>query len=57
MRAVAEAVSELVAEFGGMNSSEHGDGLVRSEFNRRIFGDDLYGAMREVKGIFDPRTG
>ena len=39
-------VVELVAEFGGINSSEHGDGLVRSEFNRRIFGDEFYGAMR-----------
>ncbi len=56
MRTVAEAVVGLVAEYGGMNSSEHGDGLVRSEFNRRIFGDELYGAMREVKRIFDPEN-
>jgi FAD/FMN-containing dehydrogenase/Fe-S oxidoreductase len=54
MRAVAEEVLDLVVEFGGVNSSEHGDGLVRSEFNRRIFGDELYGAMREVKELFDP---
>jgi FAD/FMN-containing dehydrogenase/Fe-S oxidoreductase len=54
MRAVAEEVLELVVEFGGVNSSEHGDGLVRSEFNRRLFGDEVYGAMREVKRLFDP---
>ncbi|HSA57746.1 MAG TPA: FAD-linked oxidase C-terminal domain-containing protein [Gemmatimonadaceae bacterium] len=54
LRAVAEEVCELVTEFGGMNSSEHGDGLVRSEFNRRIFGEELYGAMRDLKRIFDP---
>jgi FAD/FMN-containing dehydrogenase/Fe-S oxidoreductase len=54
MRAVAEEVLDLVAEYGGVNSSEHGDGLARSEFNRRIFGDSLYAAMREVKGLFDP---
>jgi FAD/FMN-containing dehydrogenase/Fe-S oxidoreductase len=54
MRAVATEVKDLVAEFGGVNSSEHGDGLARSEFNRSIFGDDLYEAMREVKGLFDP---
>jgi FAD/FMN-containing dehydrogenase/Fe-S oxidoreductase len=53
MRAVAEEVRELVLEFGGVNSSEHGDGLARSEFNRRIFGDDLYGTMQEVKQLFD----
>jgi FAD/FMN-containing dehydrogenase/Fe-S oxidoreductase len=54
MRAVAEEVKDLVREYGGANSSEHGDGLVRSEFNREIFGDDLYEAMRRVKGLFDP---
>src|SRR5690606_28522420 len=54
MRAVAEEVRDLVAEFGGANSSEHGDGLARSEFNRSLFGDELYEAMRRVKGIFDP---
>ncbi len=54
MRAVAEEVKDLVAEYGGVNSSEHGDGLVRSEFNRSIFGDELYEAMRSVKRLFDP---
>ncbi|MEJ2205358.1 MAG: FAD-linked oxidase C-terminal domain-containing protein, partial [Gemmatimonadota bacterium] len=54
MRTVAEAVLELVTEFGGMNASEHGDGLVRGEFNRRFFGDDFYELMRRVKTTFDP---
>ena len=56
MRAVAEEIKDLVREYGGVNSSEHGDGLARSEFNREIFGDDLYEAMREVKGALRPRT-
>ncbi|HEY4853359.1 MAG TPA: FAD-linked oxidase C-terminal domain-containing protein, partial [Streptosporangiaceae bacterium] len=54
MRAVAEEVRDLVLEYGGVNSSEHGDGLARSEFNRRVFGDALYGAMQETKRLFDP---
>ncbi|RDI54491.1 FAD-binding and (Fe-S)-binding domain-containing protein [Nocardia mexicana] len=54
MRTVAEAVKDLVAEYGGVNSSEHGDGLARSEFNREIFGDELYETMRKVKRLFDP---
>src|ERR1019366_550181 len=41
-------------EYGGVNSSEHGDGLARSEFNRRVFGDALYSAMQETKRLFDP---
>lgn len=54
MRVVAEEIKDLVREYGGVNSSEHGDGLARSEFNREIFGDELYEAMRSVKRIFDP---
>ncbi|MGZ8648675.1 MAG: FAD-binding and (Fe-S)-binding domain-containing protein [Solirubrobacteraceae bacterium] len=54
MAGVAEEISELVSSFDGVNSSEHGDGRVRSPFNRRVFGDDLYEAMRKVKGLFDP---
>ncbi|MEQ7009956.1 FAD-linked oxidase C-terminal domain-containing protein [Actinopolymorpha sp. B17G11] len=54
MRAVAEEVKDLVREYGGVNSSEHGDGLARSEFNRELYGDELYAAMRTVKGLFDP---
>ena len=54
MRAVAEEILDLVVEFDGVNSSEHGDGRARSEFNRRVFGDDLYEAFRKVKGLFDP---
>jgi FAD/FMN-containing dehydrogenase/Fe-S oxidoreductase len=54
MRSVAEEVKDLVREYGGVNSSEHGDGLARSEFNREIFGEELYEAMRQVKRLFDP---
>ena len=55
MREVAEEVAEMVLRYGGVNASEHGDGLVRSPFNRRMFGDELYDAMREVKRLFDPQ--
>ncbi|UJA21067.1 FAD-binding protein [Thermoleophilia bacterium SCSIO 60948] len=54
MSSVAAQVAELVAEFGGVNASEHGDGRVRTPFSREVFGDELYEAMREVKRLFDP---
>jgi FAD/FMN-containing dehydrogenase/Fe-S oxidoreductase len=54
MREVAEEVAEMVLRYGGVNASEHGDGLVRSPFNRRMFGDEIYDAMCEVKRLFDP---
>jgi FAD/FMN-containing dehydrogenase/Fe-S oxidoreductase len=51
---IAEAVSDLVVEYGGALSGEHGDGLVRSPFMRKLFGDVLYEAFREIKRTFDP---
>ncbi len=51
---VANQVADLVLEFGGALSGEHGDGLVRSPFMRKMFGGTLYEAFREVKRTFDP---
>ena len=56
MEAVAGEIASLVAEFDGVNSSEHGDGRVRSPFNPQVFGPDLYEAMRKVKRLFDPEN-
>jgi FAD/FMN-containing dehydrogenase/Fe-S oxidoreductase len=54
MADVAAAVKDLVVEFKGAMSGEHGDGLVRSHWNRELFGPQLYSAFREVKAAFDP---
>jgi FAD/FMN-containing dehydrogenase/Fe-S oxidoreductase len=54
MHEVAAEIVALVARYEGVNSSEHGDGLARSEFNPVVFGEPLYAAMREVKRLFDP---
>lgn len=53
--AIANEVADLVLEFGGALSGEHGDGLVRGAFNEKMFGSELYGAFREVKKTFDPQ--
>jgi Fe-S oxidoreductase len=52
--AIASEVADLVLEFGGTVSGEHGDGLVRGPFMERMFGPTLYNAFREVKQTFDP---
>ncbi|MFO0852588.1 MAG: FAD-linked oxidase C-terminal domain-containing protein [Gemmataceae bacterium] len=54
MRSIMEAVTDLVLEFNGSLSGEHGDGLVRSEWNRKMFGPVVYEAFRQVKRGFDP---
>ncbi len=56
MRRITEDITDLVLEFGGALSGEHGDGLARSEWNRKMFGDAVYQAFRQVKQVFDPRN-
>jgi FAD/FMN-containing dehydrogenase len=52
--AIANEVADLVLEYGGALSGEHGDGLVRSPFLQKMFGETLYQAFREIKRTFDP---
>jgi FAD/FMN-containing dehydrogenase/Fe-S oxidoreductase len=54
MRAIAEEAFALVREYKGSHSGEHGDGLLRSEFNEPMFGSRLARAFEEVKDRFDP---
>ena len=54
MVAIASDVSDLVLEFGGAMSGEHGDGLVRSPWIEKMFGPKVYDAFRRVKRAFDP---
>ena len=54
MRAIAEECFEMVREYKGSHSGEHGDGIVRSEFHEAMFGARLVSAFEEVKDAFDP---
>jgi FAD/FMN-containing dehydrogenase/Fe-S oxidoreductase len=56
MRRIMEDVTDLVLSFNGSLSGEHGDGLVRSEWNRKMFGPSVYEAFRQVKRGFDPEN-
>jgi len=51
--AIANDVADLVLEFGGALSGEHGDGMVRGAFTEKMFGPVLYDAFRTVKRAFD----
>ena len=51
--AIANDVADLVLEFGGALSGEHGDGLVRGPFTEKMFGQALYQAFRTIKSAFD----
>ena len=51
---IAEAVTDLVVEYGGSVSGEHGDGRARTQWNRKLYGERLWDAFRELKTAFDP---
>jgi FAD/FMN-containing dehydrogenase/Fe-S oxidoreductase len=55
MRAIAEEAAELVKEYKGAYSGEHGDGLVRSEWIAPFYGPKLVAAFEEIKSLFDPK--
>ncbi|UCF60723.1 MAG: FAD-binding protein [Anaerolineaceae bacterium] len=54
LRQIAERSVELVTQYGGTTSGEHGEGLARGEFSEWLFGTELVEAFREVKRAFDP---
>jgi FAD/FMN-containing dehydrogenase/Fe-S oxidoreductase len=55
MQAIAGDIAELVVEFGGSLSGEHGDGLARSEFLPLMFGPEIIDLHRKVRTIFDAK--
>ena len=54
-RQVAGRVADLVKEFKGSLSGEHGDGRLRGEFLQRMIGDENYQLVQQVKQIWDPQ--
>lgn len=54
LRSISEGVFALTLRLGGAMSSEHGDGLARSEFLERTYGPELMEAMRMLKRAADP---
>ena len=53
MRAIAEEAFEMVQEYKGAHSGEHGDGLVRSEFHEEMYGTAVVNLFETVKDRFD----
>ena len=54
IEALARDLYQVVFEFGGTISGEHGDGLSRTSFLRSQYGS-LYRVFQQVKEIFDPQ--
>jgi len=54
MLSIADEISDLVKEFGGSLSGEHGDGISRGVWNEKMFGPEIYKLFQELKRTFDP---
>ncbi|MXZ80848.1 MAG: FAD-binding protein [Gammaproteobacteria bacterium] len=54
MRAIAEECFDMVLEYRGSHSGEHGDGLCRSEFHEKMFGGRMVETFGRIKNLFDP---
>lgn len=55
-RSLADGVSALTKQFKGSIAAEHGVGIARTEFLPEHLGDELMGAMQEIKDLFDPEN-
>ena len=53
-RKFVEEAADLVLNYGGSLSGEHGDGQSRSELLPKMFGPELVQAFREFKNLWDP---
>ncbi|HEY3552461.1 MAG TPA: FAD-linked oxidase C-terminal domain-containing protein, partial [Solirubrobacterales bacterium] len=53
-RQFVDEAADLVVEFGGSLSGEHGDGQSRAELLPKMYGPELVGAFEEFKRIWDP---
>jgi FAD linked oxidases, C-terminal domain/4Fe-4S dicluster domain len=53
-RAFMEEAADLCIAFGGSLSGEHGEGQQRGELLGKMFGEELVGAFRDFKRLWDP---
>ncbi|PIR80423.1 MAG: FAD-binding oxidoreductase [Candidatus Levybacteria bacterium CG10_big_fil_rev_8_21_14_0_10_35_13] len=51
---LSEEVYDLVFSYKGSTTGEHNDGLVRSAYLRKMYGEEIYKLFEKTKEIFDP---
>jgi FAD/FMN-containing dehydrogenase/Fe-S oxidoreductase len=55
MRAIASRAIDLAISLGGTASGEHGDGLARSEWLNKVYGDEILETFKQLKNAADPK--
>ena len=51
---IMDQVYDLILKYKGTITAEHNDGLIRSRFLPRMYGEEVYRLFEETKRIFDP---
>jgi len=53
---LADATADLLKQYGGTMSAKHGDGRIRSNYIKKMLGDNIYSLMGKIKHSFDPHN-
>ena len=53
---VSDKVYDLVIRLGGSITAEHNDGIIRTPYLEKMYGDKIYDLFKQVKKIFDPKN-
>ena len=53
---IIERVFDLVLKYKGSITAEHNDGIIRTPYLKKMFGEDIIKLFEETKDIFDPKN-
>jgi FAD/FMN-containing dehydrogenase len=51
---LAPKVYDLVIKYGGTTTGEHNDGIIRTPYLGKLFGEEMLAIFEQTKHIFDP---
>ncbi|MCX6751789.1 MAG: FAD-binding oxidoreductase [Candidatus Nomurabacteria bacterium] len=52
---LSEKVYDLVLKYHGSITAEHNDGIIRTPFLKKMYGENIVALFKEIKNIFDPK--
>tara|TARA_Y100000310_G_scaffold331037_1_gene403879 strand:- start:1535 stop:3169 length:1635 start_codon:yes stop_codon:yes gene_type:complete len=53
---VANEVYDLIISYGGTITAEHNDGIIRTPYLEKMYGEEVYDLFKQIKEIFDPQN-
>ena len=53
---VSGLVYDIVLKYEGSTTAEHNDGIIRTPYVEKMYGEEVYNIFKEIKDIFDPQN-